>query len=203
MPHFHVVIEAAHLPQEIVQASWNKHARFLSRSDTDATVLGHVWLTAGDADTVPCEASARLARYLFKVPRFALPRWVSQCERTLHRYGASRGFWGRVRPRRPHKGSHRTSKSATPKTKTVCGSAIEVFEEQERLDRTTGELQIQKVWIAKLDVPFDQIRHLSLTHATLPALIEAMELELGRPVRVLRRRRSHPTANLISPSQAA
>ena len=96
-PHWHVLVEAGFLPVQTVRDAWNVNLHKLHKEAADTrTGLGSVRFSpAKFAD--PSRAAGYACAYLTRHPKNGYPQWVLDSPtRKVHRYSASRGFWGQA-----------------------------------------------------------------------------------------------------------
>jgi hypothetical protein len=93
MIHFHMLLDASHIPFELIRDAWN---RFRPASAGpiigDRPGFGSVWFSApecGDAR----HAANYACKYVIKYPDHGFPDWVLDLKGQVHRYSTSRGFW--------------------------------------------------------------------------------------------------------------
>lgn len=92
MPHFHVLLDASHIPVEKVREAWNAYIpKGFERASLPAG-LGWVKFSAPRFKS-PEHAAHYACKYLIKYPQEGYPDWVLDSH-DIHRYGTSRGFWG-------------------------------------------------------------------------------------------------------------
>ncbi len=171
MAHYHVLLDASFIPWDFVLASWDKHrppeagpVQINPETGKSRPAFGTVRFSKGtgaeDGEFQSVEHAANyVVKYLKKLPEYGFPAWVLDmgAETRIRRYSASRGFWGTHTERAEAKGT--TPKHQAYRTRVErCGSSVDVYEVQTRVDTSTGELIRQRAWVGELDLPASALR---------------------------------------------
>jgi hypothetical protein len=93
-------------------------------------------------------------KYLIKAPSEGFPDWVLDMgdETRIRRYSASKGFWGTTAKATTSTSTERKNTFKTYRQRiATCGDSVHVFEVKEGLDRQTGEIRSEHVWLGQLD----------------------------------------------------
>ena len=94
MPHFHLLLDASHVPFGAVCRVWN-HFRPTSAGPVQGGRPGFGAVQFSDNGfKSPQHAANYAAKYLIKAPEAGYCDWVLDYAGEIHRYTSSRGFWG-------------------------------------------------------------------------------------------------------------
>lgn len=164
MAHYHVLLDATFIPWDLVLASWGKHrpaeaGPVLVGRPTFGTVIFSRGKGSKDGPFQNAEhAASYVVKYLRKVPEQGFPSWVLDIgkETRIRRYSASRGFWGTHTERSETKGTSPEHQDYRTRVQR-CGSSVDVYEVQETVDRSTGEIAIKRAWVGELDLPASEL----------------------------------------------
>jgi hypothetical protein len=154
LPHFHVLCDTTYIPWETMVESWSKHRpKDAGPVMGNRPVFGYVAFTAPKFES-PVHAARYATKYLTKFPKKGFPGWVMNMGkgRRVRRYSASRGFWGTASPKNTQPKTSREGSQKTYRERVgACGDSVHVFQMGEYLDRNTGELTIERVWLGQLE----------------------------------------------------
>jgi hypothetical protein len=114
-PHWHLVVETAFVPIELVRGLWN---------------VGHVWYSDGNGAS-PEHAANYVTKYVAK-PDVGFPEWVMNFKGNMRRFSTSRGLCEPCRPR-PNRccDNPRVRIRKTPRERVKgCGSKTVLLREE-------------------------------------------------------------------------
>jgi hypothetical protein len=209
--HFHVLLDTSFVPFEELLASWSKHRpRSAGPAEDGRPQFGTV-IFSNPKFASAVHAAIYATKYAIKHPAQGYPRWVMEMGqyRRVRKTSASRGFWG-TPPRPPRKSKRRRSSSAHNYGQRVerCEKTLSVFQLRARVDTISGEVELLRKWMGKLDAPSSVLesipnadewpgprRHIDAT--TTEEVIAIVEAAAGRPVRCIAHRRVPATG--VSP----
>jgi len=93
MPHWHLLLDAKHVPFDDVCDMWNRNRpKHLPPPVGDRPPFGSVRFSAPKF-VDGAHAANYATKYLIKHPEHGYPEWVLDFEGRIQRFGASRGFW--------------------------------------------------------------------------------------------------------------
>jgi hypothetical protein len=169
MPHWHILVEAKHIPVEKVREAWNRNwPEWEARIALGRPGFGAVRFSA-PRFTSPAHAANYATKYLTKLPEHGFPAWVlDQKTRSIHRYSTSRGFWGQrsgdeeaaddveaVEPD-PVEGEAAEAEDEASEGRTIrqavadCSTQTTIFSVSESVDVDTGEVHVDRVFLASV-----------------------------------------------------
>jgi hypothetical protein len=152
--HFHVLFDSSYIEWNALLKSWSKHRpKDSGPVQGDRPAFGTVLFSAPRfADAV--HAASYATKYLIKAPSEGFPDWVLDMgdETRIRRYSASKGFWGTTAKATTSTSTERKNTFKTYRQRiATCGDSVHVFEVKEGLDRKTGEISTEHVWLGQLD----------------------------------------------------
>lgn len=159
--HFHMLLDAAFIPHEILSAMWNRfRPRWAGDPAPGRPGLGFVWVSKG-GPMGRAHAVRYLTKYLTKNPREGYPDWVMDAggDQRIRRYEVSRGFWGEDSDKSPERARRRQNPRITYRVRVAaCGSTCSVYVLVERIDRETGEVARRLRWKAVVALDADDLQ---------------------------------------------
>ena len=197
-PHWHVLINASHVPFEQLCEAWNRNWRgWRARVDLGRPGFGCVRFSAprlGDAS----KAAGYVTAYLTKVPERGYPQWVRDGEtRKVRRYSTSRGFWtqtadedeaaalggGMVEDdddRQDSDDEQEQRRRTIEEQLATCGTACVVLRVREVVDDNTGEVVERREFVKWFPLPLAEVLTLRPRHVN--ARRTAARFELAFPL---------------------
>ena len=153
--HFHVLFDTKYIPWEDMLKSWSKHRpKDAGPLQGDRPAFGTVLFSAPKfADAV--HAGSYATKYLIKAPSEGFPDWILDMGDTIriHRYSASKGFWGTSAKATASTSTERKNTFKTYRERiAACGDSVHVFEVKEGFNMETGEISTEHVWLGQLDI---------------------------------------------------
>lgn len=180
-PHWHVLVEAQHIPFPTLAAAWNVNLAKLGKTADQTRVgFGSVRFTVSRFNSGK-HAAGYACAYLTKHPKHGYPEWVlDSLTRKVHRYSASRGLWnaadGKVSDAlspdeaedvgdRSDAGEDADQQDShdEPARRTIsqqlatCGQSTMILRELEEADPITGELVRRYVFLEKINRPLADV----------------------------------------------
>lgn len=98
-PHWHLLVEARYVPHREALELWGRRRPPGIERKPGRPGLGWVKYSAPKFGRRTVYAANYATKYLIKSPEHGWPAWVMDFEGNIARYGVSRGFWGRGKPR--------------------------------------------------------------------------------------------------------
>jgi len=156
-PHWHVLVDADHVPIHEVRKAWRrcvpKDRRHLIRPSIDS--MGIVRYSKPEGFANARHAGLYASKYLVKYPEDGFPDWVMQARYRIRRYTTSRGFWGVL--------THRATPNPDAEPRTVqrrthaarlkdCCTTSSVYAVREHVKQDTGELFRKRNFMGR--IPF-------------------------------------------------
>ncbi|WP_013630137.1 rolling circle replication-associated protein [Rubinisphaera brasiliensis] len=93
MPHWHLLVDARHIPFDDVCEIWNRNRpKYLPPPCGDRPAFGSVRYSAPKFSNA-MHAANYATKYLIKHPEHGYPPWVRDFNGRIQRFGTSRGFW--------------------------------------------------------------------------------------------------------------
>ena len=159
MVHFHILYDASYIPFDKLLESWDKHRpKEAGPVEDNRPAFGTVLFSAPKfADHV--HAARYATKYLIKSPDHGYPAWVMGMgsERRIRRYSTSRGFWNT--PSKSNKGPPLHTRKRKLKTYAErigkCGDSLHVFEITETINKDTGEIKNDRLWLGQIKANAD------------------------------------------------
>ena len=177
-PHWHVLVEAEHIPFDTLAAAWNVNLAKLGKTATETrTGFGSVRFNAPLKDGK--HAAGYACAYLTKHPKNGYPQWVlDSLTRKVHRYSASRGFWSAEpatanadeeqhdqddEQQKQESEDEQTDDTEPRVRRTIaeqlatCGETTVILRETDCADPVPGELTRRHDFVVKLFEPLSQV----------------------------------------------
>ncbi len=202
-PHVHVVLDASHIPLDIVQEKWDRfRPPDAGVPEIDRPEFGSTHVRGSPAGDTREQAAARIAAYLTDTDAY-IPAWVMTlgASRRIRTFGTSWRFWpSKQAVFRRKSSSPRRSRSAPrsyAERAQACGSTSHLLAIQEEMDRTTGELKTKRRYVAELQADLrsaepadartrEAARPIQIRAETAEQAIDKVERTLGHAAPIVR-----------------
>lgn len=168
MPHWHLLVNAKHVPFTDVCEIWNRNRPVNAGPVTGSRPgFGSVQFSKRDfKDSI--QAANYATKYLVKFPDYGYPNWVLDNPETVRRYGTSRGFWNigsESKPSHPKiNGDKTAAKSTRPRINKTIRERVARCDENgvilRRIEERTadGEIKQSYSFADRLVMPFKDFK---------------------------------------------
>lgn len=163
--HFHVLYDSNYIPWNALRKSWSKHRpKSAGPVKGNRPAFGTVLFSKIKFQGGFLHAARYVTKYLTKTPEEGFPEWALNMgkNRTIRRFGTSRGFWNESSKRSESEAKYkRKNKRLSYKERLKsCGQTSNIFKVKEVIDKETGEITTKKFWIGQVNINSEQLHRL-------------------------------------------